>query len=464
VGKLVSFSDYPVRLKIYRGESLAGFIFRYLGANGHKISHDWSRVLQSFYNPNLEVVKRAEKTIKPLLGDTYEYDFNKRLDHPGKYKGFRDEWLPLNVKKVRFCPACLRESGYHSALWELQLLHVCPIHVRALVAGCTKCHREFEWVNIYPGWCCKCGEAVTAMPQDTPKSGMVELARLLVYASDVNLPKDLKLKFPKPPIKSYELKDLYDALECGFRVARILCPGKYFVRDRLFYPDNMIIVPLPVIGWIAKILCSTNKELNKRLRRLLKRYFRESGTLINTIGRGNKLAQVMISLEKEPDCIFKEKLYKTFFESAMRYRCKLPINLLVLYDPRLTSMEFKGHLVHFAKWWEKLSEPMATQNRSGQLDIPKNYKQIKWLKNKESCIHELIKTLFEASINNTDIGSFSAFRLRWQIPESLRKTKPAYDSLNQLAVYLKTIPVSELSFIYHLVMFGSGKKKWTSYF
>lgn len=62
----------------------------------------------------------------------------------------------LRFERRRWCPACLREEGYHRAWWDVEAVTTCPAHLCTLVDACHHCGSPVTWwTSRY--FHCQCG-------------------------------------------------------------------------------------------------------------------------------------------------------------------------------------------------------------------------------------------------------------------------------------------------------------------
>ena len=231
----IPFADYLIRPSMIDGESVAGYVFRYLGANGHKMSKKFFLVLTRLYSPKRGAAADALKIIRGVIGENNAFEVKFLLNRPNEiFSLYQDEWAYPAIKHVRLCPFCLDEKGYHLSLWELPLFYACPVHGCALLEACPICGNTYRWDDLNPGWICRCGTAVRTIRPKLPQAGMAGLANLLVTATDVVIPKGLKRSDCMALGKPYELTELYAAMELGLKIAKQISPKKHFCFPNCF--------------------------------------------------------------------------------------------------------------------------------------------------------------------------------------------------------------------------------------
>jgi hypothetical protein len=440
-----------------QGESVAGYICRYLGANGHCINHKYFDLLKSLYLSKPYTSLRALTKIQQLVGDISQLDSKFWLKRPAVYSRCLDGWVPLNIYDVRFCPQCLREKGFHFALWEFSLVYACPIHETALLESCTACGNKFHWAKIAPAWLCPCGEPINAMQPAPAKSGRVALARLLAYAEDVVLLESMEFKLPPIHHHTYKVIDLYKMLEWGSELARKLSPTKNYARRYPFDRYNRIIVPLPTVAWVAKLIFSPSIALDKTVTRAIKRHFNVEDSLLESFCVDDEIVVAIEFIVQNPKEFLARKLNDSLDLCLKKYRYPLPLGFDVFFNPRLTDEEFKDCLNNFSEWWIRFSKPMVTLNSKDHDVLYRSLDSSNYKINVDLLIFQILKVFLKASWQKIDVRSFYALTDWWRIPDELRKPKPPEETLYQIGVYLKSISHTELIIAHSLLMNGQDK-------
>ena len=159
---------YPGSIRPYA--SLWHTLMRVASLNGHKASElpGWPVGLRT----NLH----SYRSLKPLHnpGDAFTTAVLAQAlrEAPTAFRwshlGSLPLWLrPLVTPGFRVCLACLDE-GYHSALYSLRLLQVCPIHSHPLLEHCH-CGRPFHdkltSADLSRRGCCPCGRLIYFTPK-----------------------------------------------------------------------------------------------------------------------------------------------------------------------------------------------------------------------------------------------------------------------------------------------------------
>jgi TniQ len=241
----VPFINYLIRPVMESGESVAGYMYRYLGANGHRITRKYYDLMEALYRASPDTALKAKKKIQELVGEISQLDNICWLNRPVYYSSYSHIWMPLNIDVVRICPQCLQDDGIHFTLWEFALVYACPVHETALLEACTVCGNKFEWTKITPNWHCLCGENIKAMQPMPAKSGCLVLAKILAIAEDAIQTGGVNGR--------HKIISLYKKLEWGCELAKKLSPTKNYDRKYPYDRQDSIIASLPTVAWVAKL-------------------------------------------------------------------------------------------------------------------------------------------------------------------------------------------------------------------
>ena len=163
--------NLPVRLARKSGESLPGYIYRLCDANGHSVPSPVRSSLTVLYGKNSDENKRrAACEISKLVGPVPESDWPRWQDPHG--------WRKQSSSWVRSCSLCLREHGFHAALWELPLVHACPYHRIKLQDHCD-CGKVLAWRGLTADWRCTCGISLKHLAVERADKGSLILSRVI---------------------------------------------------------------------------------------------------------------------------------------------------------------------------------------------------------------------------------------------------------------------------------------------
>lgn len=171
-------------LQPHPDESLHGLLWRVADEN----SYDEGRWLRAA----IGIPARQKNDWKPeqaaqmavLLG-LPEDDIRQRAYLPtdaGRlFPGGRTSHDQIELNRPKICVACLRDRGYHSAVFDLAAVQICPRHATRLVSHCPKCNVPYRWGRKTPFHCLRCltddfdGQPQCVDPDQLP--GTAALAR-----------------------------------------------------------------------------------------------------------------------------------------------------------------------------------------------------------------------------------------------------------------------------------------------
>lgn len=95
-----------------------------------------------------------------LLGLPYEAIANRAYVKQGaRYRFLSHEVSRLKFEWncPKFCPKCLSEKGYHSAVFDLSAVQICPEHAVRLVTQCQSCLKNLAYGGDAISLCYQCG-------------------------------------------------------------------------------------------------------------------------------------------------------------------------------------------------------------------------------------------------------------------------------------------------------------------
>lgn len=216
-----SFADYPIRPGLCKGESLVGYVYRYLSTNGYRVNTLQNGVLARIVSKKPGVAQRNFLQLQQAMEGICEISFERWQEGLNLKEFCIVRWgVHANVY-LGFCPQCIRLRPYHLALWELPMVKACPEHGCWLLNVCSHCGRPFDWIRLLPGFICGCGEAIDAIQGDPAEVKWIDIARKIASAEDVEVPSDIEsqgsLLFP---LQGLVLPEIYGQLnvELKFRV------------------------------------------------------------------------------------------------------------------------------------------------------------------------------------------------------------------------------------------------------
>jgi hypothetical protein len=135
----------------------------------------------------------------------------------------------------------------------------------------------------------------------------------------------------------------------------------------------------------------------------------------------------------------------------------LPLEFVVLFNPKLTDENFKNSLIHFSRWWGKFSKPIASLEGKEHDALYRRLDSKNYKINVDLLIFQILKVLFNASCQMTEGKEFNPLVEWWKIPDKLRKPNPPEQALYQIGVYLKSISQTELIIAHSLLMYGQER-------
>ena len=172
-----TLAELPVSVRRRTHESAAGWLLRTGSANGMSVSQ-----LLGFLGAGGRRyidIRSAALWVGIEEGDDLESGGGDTIRYLGQLF-----WPPylLRLKRPQICVACVNESGFCHAVWELCCFAVCPIHQRALVDACRSCGRRLRWfrpaVDV-----CDCGAYLEEHSASAPHTDMVWFASEILTRS-----------------------------------------------------------------------------------------------------------------------------------------------------------------------------------------------------------------------------------------------------------------------------------------
>jgi len=124
----------------------------------------------------------------------------------------------LNLLNPRICPSCVQEDGYIHALWDLDLVTVCPTHGISLVSRCSACDKHLSWKR--PGLLlCACGAKIESDGVQVSKSLVIMHKQLEItaYSKQTKTPRHLDIG--KGSLKDISLRFLIKFIEATARMS-----------------------------------------------------------------------------------------------------------------------------------------------------------------------------------------------------------------------------------------------------
>lgn len=452
---LIPHSQYPVRQTMEKGESLAGYLYRFHGANGHRMARRLERTLGVLYRGTaINGTPAAFDALQTLLGTSTELDrtwWLRKRRLPKFSNGHENTRPGLDITPVRFCILCLTECGFHFALWELPLIAACPVHQIELYERCVLCGKTFSWSDLMPDWFCACGQSIMNAPIRLAGSGQLLFAQLLAGSDDIDLPSHFSNRVEQSNSQGYKLSEVYAGLEWGSRLRKALCrngresskPNRSRRSHRPYWSDD----------WIAVLLMVSPDELRHRILRILSRRFRGHKDLLCSVSKLDWLYRVMLFVYTGNYGFFQKKIQAAVAQMLAEYQLKLPISSAVFYNPRISPTWRSQNQIRLMHWWAYLSkhigelDPEILRYQQTKTTSPIKYGKREY----ELELLEILNRLSSAAFEQADLEDFRAFSYWWRIPKELRELRDPSDILTKLALHLTIIPDYELYFVGSLV-------------
>lgn len=189
-----------IRPKPFEDESLSGYITRIFEINKYESMIIFLKKASLYgerlvFSPYMLEVKQLEnlaeltnvdiqilfKSISPIFNST---------DLKEESLQFR---YAIHTKKIKICPKCLLENGYHKKIWNLSLVTICPFHNCLLVDICPNCNK---FLKIYSDklTICNCGFNLLNSPQVEVPYDQTLLTILFYNALGYSIEYNLDLK------------------------------------------------------------------------------------------------------------------------------------------------------------------------------------------------------------------------------------------------------------------------------
>ena len=164
-GRFITYRDFPCRPQRFAGESLVGYIYRLMSANGHAISAGGHyRTVQQLYRGDLMRSWEPLQRLSAFIGDPSDLVssfWTERLNMQCSGTNPAGLSFPkLRADSPWMCPACMQEAPYHREFWTLPLASTCPRHGVSLSVCCGVCGGALTWATLEAGWRCVRGHIV----------------------------------------------------------------------------------------------------------------------------------------------------------------------------------------------------------------------------------------------------------------------------------------------------------------
>jgi len=452
---LVPHTDFPVRPFRKKGESLAGYLCRFYGVNGHRVPHELNQALNALYRGMPDKATTAFDTVQSTISDFVTLDRTWWLDGifiERCFGNYRRAWKILTYSPVRFCPDCLREYGFHLALWEVPLVQACPRHRCILLTECSLCKKALSWPKISPSWSC-CGKSIITMPTEPATQSATIIAQFLAGASDIERPDGLQ---ECPPggkcYGGYTMVDVYAGLEWINELRGIFLKRVAIFEESSFSRRKQTRWSWPRI-WDIRLLADSPEQAPRRLLRTLISYCGGKKLNLYLVQESTNLNQAILFINRADNNMFPNKIRGAAAHILKEYSLKLPISSVVLFNPRVSHEMRIIYLTQFMTWWNKLSR------RIGKLDPDMQSNRqtaaspltIFGIKIRDIGIVDILNFLINAAHQQVDVEDFRALSYWWRIPAEFQEFQEPNEVLLRIGSYLSTISIAELAFVDDLI-------------
>lgn len=452
---LMPFANYPVRPRMEEGESLAGYISRFREANGHGMPGEICNTLRVLYRGTRAKAPAAFDLMQSMLGESVTLDRSwwlGRAPLEGERGISPPAWPTLQFDSPNFCPACIQESGFHFALWELPLVEACPLHQCALQSACPKCSEKLAWMDLLPNWRCRCGEPIAAMPLAAAKPAALGLAQALASSNDLILPSHFDRHFFAPDDGQHHLEAVYKGLEWGTAL-RVLFFKRGSIMGELNFYERQTGKRRARWGfWERRLIGDSTEKLISRVLRAQRKYF-NSKRLLKHVFPSDGLAQAKAFVRESAPGVVQTKIQKTLDCYLADYAADLPLSLLVWFSEAKHSEQRITYMHQFATWWAVLAARIGDLDPAmRRVDLVLNQRaQGLGASLHEIFVVDVLNLLLDAASQRLDVESFCGLTYWWRIPPALRDVSNPEELFLRIGLHLASASEGEILFVHDLV-------------
>lgn len=449
---LIPLADFPVRPRMEEGESLAGYICRFHGTNGHGMPRELHDAFRALYRGTPGKALAAFELVQNLLGNIVELDRSWWLGRPSletRPNHYLQVWPTPKLNPARFCPACLREKGFHYALWELPLMESCPLHQCMLLTACPVCSEKLFWFNVQPGWRCCCGEPIMTMRHSRSKPRAQVVARALTGSCDVDLPTHFRRDFVTSKYGHYSFDEAYVALTWGAEFRRFFLKRRSSVYNQNSHGCQAGKRRLRPGLWEYRLVGDSTEKLISRLLRVLQKRFK-GRQFLRFVYPSDSLIQAQEFMRKSAAGVVQTKIKKTLDRFLAGYVLELPTSLCIWCSEEANSELRNRYMRDFAMWWKDLSSRIGDLDPAMQLtDYNRSqYEVAHGVSPKEIQVVEVLNLLFDAALRRVDPGNFRELVYWWRIPPALRDVDNPDEVFRRIGLHLLSASNTEVTFVY----------------
>lgn len=365
------FPSFSVRPKYRTGESLSGYIYRYLSENGHRVSFKTEKFLSDIFRGlkggiDLETSTEAIQRLYELLG------FDSEVS---------EAWIAIldacdtnyrtNLNFV-YCPYCLYNEGIHLRTWSLEWAGYCRLHGDRLWRRYWKCNQVLRWSMIKPDWHCQCGGLLTI----TENSLLNQIHRLKSIGSGsqcteftphqiTHIKKQtVKAEGHKTP-SAIELQKIAKQLRAS--IVKSLTPK---IKNPRKLPSGELFSRFND-AWEIHIAAHWPLNLQSEIYRLSKFHWRRSSVILISITK-NSVAHSFTTAIACANFQQNKPAAKILMEE---FRAPVRSETFIIFNPRHKTPQRQERLKKFWAWWlvicpstshtfQGKSEPTVHQNES----------------------------------------------------------------------------------------------------
>lgn len=411
-------SHFLVRPRSECGESLCGYLYRLHQANGHTIPRALHKFIFRFYTDSdvyyslsfEDAVQQLQTVIPSIEWDDVWWQANHIQSW---WRGAKSRnWLQLVCRTITVCSRCLSEQGFHAAIWELPLVHACPMHGTWLQKQCNNCQRRLNWKTLRIGWTCRCGNRLHSLPMEPAPKALVALARYICGAYGVQSPK----KTMKMKVDYWEKRSLeraYQQVQHLHALRKRIVDGMFHSlppRHRLWVETTKARL-VPHV-WEGRQLLDWPEGLQTTLTRLARRHWRGCTDLLIIVFPSSKVGQLLRSINtRYCNLWIDDPVYQAVRATIAAYKLQCGLSNLVVFNPSLSQSKLDELLQGFARWWTFLAyirlEPSGGQTSSPRIG------HFSFEKECEKLAIEILFEMLHAAKANRDPWAYLSFIEAW---------------------------------------------------
>jgi ribosomal protein S27E len=191
--------QFTIRIKPYDGESLSSFLLR--ADEKNRVDY---RAIIDILNRDVYISMRKKyidrldrlpnrvidiNKLSILLGISvkhleslsftpiYRYFLDKK-DFDTSYRSVGLEKL-LEKNHRRFCPQCIKETGFYKLIWQVKEIHTCNIHNISLTSRCQYCNdkQPYVWEQMTSFRCNYCNNSLVKNTAKQAKISEIEIRK-----------------------------------------------------------------------------------------------------------------------------------------------------------------------------------------------------------------------------------------------------------------------------------------------